>query len=154
MTSPIPGSAPAPSLPATVPTIAATPGTGPKPDPNARSKNEVDKDLFLKLLVAQLKFQDPSRPTDTSQFLSQTAQFTMVEKLEEVVKQQHEMVTAQLMAGTTSLIGKTITYTGPDGKEAAGVVTATTIGSDPHLKVGNTDVALSSVKEVKNTPAK
>jgi flagellar basal-body rod modification protein FlgD len=151
MTSPIPGSAP--SLPATTPTIPATPGTGPTPDANAKSKNEVDKDLFLKLLVAQLKFQDPSRPTDTSQFLSQTAQFTMVEKLEEVVKQQQEMVTAQLMAGTTSLIGKTVTYTGADGREATGVVTATTIGSDPHLKVGNTDVALSSVKEVKNTPA-
>src|SRR5688572_6367470 len=143
MTSPIPGSSP--SLPATVPTIPATPGTEPQPDPNAKSKNQMDKDLFLRLLVAQLKFQDPSRPTDTSQFLSQTAQFTMVEKLEEVAKQQQELIAAQLMNSATGLIGKTVTYTGADGKEATGVVTATTIGSDPHLKVGNTDVALSSV---------
>jgi flagellar basal-body rod modification protein FlgD len=151
MTSPIPGSSP--SLPATVPTIPATPGTEPQPDPNAKSKNQMDKDLFLRLLVAQLKFQDPSRPTDTSQFLSQTAQFTMVEKLEEVAKQQQELIAAQLMNSATGLIGKTVTYTGADGKEATGVVTATTIGSNPHLKVGNTDVALSSVKEVKNTQA-
>jgi flagellar basal-body rod modification protein FlgD len=150
MTSPIPGSSGSQS---TIPVIPATPGTGPKPDPDAKSKTQMDKDLFLKLLVAQLKYQDPSKPTDTTAFLSQTAQFTMVEKLEEVAKQQQEMVTAQLMAGTTSLIGKTITYTGVDGKEATGVVTATTIGSDPHLKVGNTDVALSSIKEVKTTPA-
>jgi flagellar basal-body rod modification protein FlgD len=150
MTSPIPGST---ELPPTAPTLAATPGTGPKPDPNAPSKNQMDKDLFLKLLVAQLKFQDPSRPTDTTAFLSQTAQFTMVEKLEEVAKQQQALVTAQLMTGATGLIGRTVTYTGIDGKEVTGVVTATTIGSDPHLKVGNTDVALSSVKEVKNPPA-
>lgn len=150
MSSPISGST---ELPPTVPTIPATPGTEPKPDPNAKSKTQMDKDLFLKLLVAQLKFQDPSKPTDTSQFLSQTAQFTMVEKLEEVTKQQQEMITAQLMTSATGLIGKTVTYTGIDGKEATGVVTATTIGSDPHLKVGNTDVALSSVKEVKNPPA-
>lgn len=150
MSSPISGST---ELPPTVPTIPATPGTGPKPDPDAKSKTQMDKDLFLKLLVAQLKFQDPSRPTDTTQFLSQTAQFTMVEKLEEVAKQQQEMITAQLMTSATGLIGKTVTYTGVDGKEATGVVTATTIGSNPHLKVGNTDVALSSVKEVRNPPA-
>lgn len=153
MTTPVPGPLPgSPGLPATVPTIPATPGTGPTPDPNAKSRNAMDKDLFLKLLVAQLKFQDPSRPTDTSQFLSQTAQFTMVEKMEEAAKQQQQLITAQLMTSATSMLGKTVTYTGLDGKEATGVVTATTIGSDPHLKVGNTDVALSSVKEVKNPP--
>ena len=134
--------------------ISGPSGTAPAPAPapatESKSKNDMDKDLFLKLLVAQLKFQDPSRPTDTSQFLSQTAQFTMVEKMEEAAKQQQQLITAQLMTGATNLIGKTVTYTGPDGKEATGVVTATTIGSDPHLKVGNTDVALSSVKEVKN----
>jgi flagellar basal-body rod modification protein FlgD len=150
VSGPLPGSS---SPPATTPTIPATPGTGPTPDPTARSRNSVDKDLFLKLLVAQLKFQDPTRPTDTSQFLSQTAQFTMVEKMEEAAKQQQELITAQLMTSATGMLGKTVTYTGPDGTEATGVVTATTIGSDPHLKVGNTDVALSSVKEVKNSPA-
>ena len=41
-----------------------------------------DKDTFLKLLVAQLKYQDPTNPTDATQFMSQTAQFTMVEKLD------------------------------------------------------------------------
>ena len=158
MTTPVSGPLPgspsgSPSLPSTVPTIPATPGTGPAPDPNAKSKNAMDKDLFLKLLVAQLKFQDPSRPTDTSQFLSQTAQFTMVEKMEEAAKQQQQLITAQLMTSATSMLGKTVTYTGSDGKEATGLVTATTIGSDPHLKVGNTDVALSSVKEVTNPPA-
>lgn len=150
MTAPIPDASGSIAPPRQIP---ATPGTEPKPDPNAPSKTQMDKDLFLKLLVAQLKYQDPSNPTDTSQFLAQTAQFTMVEKLEEVAKQQQEMVTAQLMAGTTALIGKTITYTGLDGTEATGVVTATTIGSSPTLKVGNTDVPLSSVKEVTAQPA-
>jgi flagellar basal-body rod modification protein FlgD len=62
------------------------------------------------------------------------------------------MVTAQLMAGATSLIGRTVTYTGSDGNEHTGVVASTTIGSSPTLKVGNTDVALSQVKEVRPTP--
>ena len=113
--------------------------------------DQMGKDTFLKLLVAQLKYQDPSKPADATQFLAQTAQFTVVEKLEELSKQQTEMVTAQLMTSATSMIGRTVVYTGNDGKEYTGVVASTTIGSNPQLKVGNTDVALSQVKEVRPT---
>jgi flagellar basal-body rod modification protein FlgD len=116
------------------------------------NKTKMDKDLFLKLLVAQLKYQDPSKPADASQFMAQTAQFTMVEKLDEMLASQQSMVSAQLMTGATSLIGRTITYAGLDGNDVTGVVTSATIsGSNPTVRVGNTDVALSSVKEVRPT---
>jgi flagellar basal-body rod modification protein FlgD len=148
MTSPISGSSSAADA-----IVAASSSKASGTSETSKSKNDMDKDLFLKLLVAQMKYQDPSKPADTSQFLAQTAQFTMVEKLEELSKNQTELLTAQLMTSATSMIGRTVTYTGLDGKEASGVVTSTTIGSNPTLKVGNTDVALSSVKEVKNPPA-
>jgi flagellar basal-body rod modification protein FlgD len=113
----------------------------------------MDKDLFLKLLVAQLKYQDPTNPADTSSFMAQTAQFTMVEKLTEVASGQQQLASAQLMLGATSLIGRTVTYTAADGKDVTGVVTSATIsGSSPTVRVGNTDVALSSVMEVRSTP--
>jgi flagellar basal-body rod modification protein FlgD len=64
------------------------------------------------------------------------------------------MVNAQLLVGASNLVGRTVTYTGLDGKDAVGVVMSTTLGSSPTLKVGNTDVPLSSVKEVSNTPSK
>ena len=140
MTTPISGA------PGTTPT---TPGTTP-----SASKNNMDKDLFLKLLVAQLKYQDPSNPADPTQFMAQTAQFTMVEKLNEVAAAQQQLVTAQLMLGATNLVGRTVTYPGPDGVERTGVVTSATIsGSNPTVKVGNTDVPLSSVREVRTTQA-
>jgi flagellar basal-body rod modification protein FlgD len=148
MTSPISATSGTAATNPLATTGSATPATT-----ESKSKNDVDKDLFLKLLVAQLKYQDPTKPADTTQFLAQTAQFTMVEKLEELSKQQTEMVTAQLMAGATNLIGRTVTYTGSDGNEHTGVVASTTIGSSPTLKVGNTDVALSQVKEVRPTPS-
>jgi flagellar basal-body rod modification protein FlgD len=116
-----------------------------------KPNDEMGKDAFLKLLVAQLKYQDPSKPADGSQFLAQTAQFTQVEKLSELARVQQDTLNAQLMVGASSLIGRTVTYTGLDGKEAVGVVTSTTLGSSPTLKVGNTDVPLSSVKQVAST---
>jgi flagellar basal-body rod modification protein FlgD len=116
MTSPVSGSSDVAAKIAAM----ATAGT---PAPQAtstesKSKTEVDKDMFLKLLVAQLKYQDPTKPADTTQFLAQTAQFTVVEKLSELSKQQSEMVTAQLMNSATNLIGRTVTYTDEKGRPA------------------------------------
>jgi flagellar basal-body rod modification protein FlgD len=115
-----------------------------------KTGSELGTDDFLKLLVAQLKYQDPSKPADSTAFLAQTAQFTQVQKLEELSANQQSTLTAQLMIGASNMIGRQVTYTGLDGKEAVGVVTSTTLGSSPTLKVGNTDVPLSSVKQVSN----
>jgi flagellar basal-body rod modification protein FlgD len=40
-----------------------------------------DKDIFITLLVAQLKNQDPLDPQDSTQFLAQLAQFNSLEQL-------------------------------------------------------------------------
>ncbi|GIJ48664.1 hypothetical protein Val02_55500 [Virgisporangium aliadipatigenens] len=115
-----------------------------------RSKTEMDKDLFLKLLVAQLKYQDPTKPADSTQFLAQTAQFTMVEKVEESNKAQQQLLTAQLMTTAAGLVGRTVSFVDGNGGQGSGVVTAATIsGSSPTVRVGNTDVPLSSVTEVR-----
>lgn len=114
--------------------------------------SELGQDAFLKLLVAQLKYQDPMNPSDGAQFLAQTAQFTQVEKLNELASAQQELVSAQLMLSASNLVGRTVTYKGADGVAVTGVVTSATIGgSNPTLKVGNMDVPLSSVTEVRQT---
>jgi flagellar basal-body rod modification protein FlgD len=125
---------------------------------------DLDKDTFLKLLVAQMKYQNPAQPADATQFLAQTAQFTTVEKLTNIETSQQSLLTAQLQLGAANLIGKTVTYAVPDTskpvdkdgnqptKLLTGVVTAASFtGSTPTLKVGDTDVALSTVKEVRST---
>lgn len=55
--------------------------------------NEVDpndlanKEVFLQLLIAQIKNQDPSRPGDSIQYLTQLSQFTSVEQLVDIKAQ-------------------------------------------------------------------
>ena len=113
------------------------------------SKSVGDQDTFLKLLVAQLKYQDPSNPADSTQFLAQTAQFTQVEKLGEIA----DMLSAQQLIGASALVGRTVTYQDADGNTFSGVVTKTKLNGDsePTLVVGNTDVQLSKVTEVQET---
>jgi flagellar basal-body rod modification protein FlgD len=113
------------------------------------SKSVADQDTFLKLLVAQLKYQDPSNPADSTQFLAQTAQFTQVEKLGQIA----DMIKGQQLIGASSLVGRTVTYQDAAGATQSGVVTTVKLNGDsePTLMVGNTDVQLSKVTEVQNT---
>ncbi len=112
---------------------------------------QMGKDTFLKLLVAQLKYQDPTNPTDSAQFMAQTAQFTTVEKLEEVAKLNTELLAAQRVLGASSMLGRTVTYTDATGNDVSGVVGSARMTADGTvLKVGATEVPLSSVREVRS----
>jgi flagellar basal-body rod modification protein FlgD len=123
-------------------TATSTTTTGPN--------KALGQDDFLKLLVAQLRYQDPSNPTDGSQLMAQTAQFTQVEKLSQLVTDQQSMMASQRMLSAGSMVGRTVTYPGADGLPLSGPVTSATLtGSEPTLRVGHTDVPLSSVMEIK-----
>ena len=114
--------------------------------------NSLGEDAFLKLLVAQMRYQDPSSPMDTSQMMSQTATFTEVEKLTSLLTTQQNLLSAQQMQSAGSLVGRTVSYTATDGTTATGVVSSAKLtGSEPTLVVGNKDVPLSSVTEVRST---
>jgi len=111
-----------------------------------KSKNLGDRDTFMKLLVAQLKYQDPSKPADSTQFLAQTAQFTQVEKLEGIA----DMMKGQQLITASSLVGKNVEYMDADGARFTGTISAAKLNGDsePMLRIGNTEVPLSKVTEV------
>ncbi|MBZ5604739.1 MAG: hypothetical protein LAO79_20770 [Acidobacteriia bacterium] len=64
------------SFPSTQTTVPSNPATN-SPDPSGLANEET----FLQLLVAQIKNQDPTQPTDGTQFLTQLAQFSSLEQL-------------------------------------------------------------------------
>jgi flagellar basal-body rod modification protein FlgD len=57
----------------------AAPSTPPRPDASVSST--VDFQSFLRLLTAQLRFQDPLAPIDSTQFVAQLSGFSTVEQL-------------------------------------------------------------------------
>ncbi|PZM89243.1 MAG: flagellar hook capping protein [Actinobacteria bacterium] len=116
--------------------------------------NQLGQDAFLKLLIAQLRYQDPTSPADSTSFLAQTAQFTQVEKLAELVADQRHLLYGQLMLNASSLIGRTVSYLGPNDELLTGVVTAASfVGGTPMLRIGEDEVPLFDVIEVRSTPS-
>ncbi|WP_380176279.1 flagellar hook capping FlgD N-terminal domain-containing protein [Kineococcus sp. DHX-1] len=127
----------------------------------AQQKTKDDKDMFLKLLVAQLRYQDPSKPADTTQFMAQTAQFSALEAMQDVAKQSTSMVAAQNKLQASTLVGQTVSYTGEDGKTKTGEVRSVSFIQDsaggtngePVLNVDGVSVVLSKIGGVGNAGA-
>lgn len=61
----------------------------------------MDKDAFLQLLVAQMKYQDPLEPTSNTEYISQYAQFSQVEQMQ-------NMAASSDLARATQLVGKEV----------------------------------------------
>jgi len=85
------------------PSAPAAPGADP-------ASNALNQDTFLRLLVAQLKYQDPMHPADSTQFLTQTAQFTVVETLQRMEKSQAIAQSAGQVLTASAMIGRAATY--------------------------------------------
>jgi flagellar basal-body rod modification protein FlgD len=111
-----------------------------------RRNDQLGKDAFLKLLVAQLRYQDPLKPSDPGDFMSQTAQFTSVEKLEELARLSSTTSRSLSMSAAGNLIGRTVSWFAEDGSTASGKVTAALPSADgAKLLVGTEEVPLDGV---------
>jgi flagellar basal-body rod modification protein FlgD len=106
-------------------------------------------------LVAQLKYQDPSKPMDSSEMISQSAQLSVVDKLESISSTLAESNSANRLTLGGAVIGKQVTYLEKDGATMSALVTGVAFdGATTVLKAGTTDIPLASVKSISTaTPA-
>ena len=113
------------------------------------ANSELGQDAFLKLLVAQLKYQDPLNPADGAEFLAQTAQFTMVEKLADLEAQGQSTVTSQQQMQAAQLVGRQVTYVDATGNLVEGVVESAEYTPDGQsLTIGGQAVELDNITKV------
>jgi flagellar basal-body rod modification protein FlgD len=114
---------------------------------------ELGSDAFLKLLVAQLKYQDPLNPADGAEFLAQTAQFTMVEKLTTMVTQGEDVARSQQETQAAQLVGKQVTFVSSTGAKSEGIVESTSFSDDGQtLMIDGKSIKLSAVTGVTGGP--
>lgn len=112
----------------------------------ANGFDRLGKNEFLKLLVAQLRNQDPMKPMEDREFIAQLAQFNSLEMLQNLDQRLEDLAGAQLLGQAASLIGKQITAGLADGTTISGAVTEVrVIGGVPKLVVGNQEVELNAV---------
>jgi flagellar basal-body rod modification protein FlgD len=106
----------------------------------------MDANVFMSLLVTQLKNQNPSAPMDTNQMMSQTLQLSMMEKMTELTTNSKEGFSLQMRTAAAQLIGHSVGYTLADGTTGTGIAKSVSYaGSVPSVMIGDLAVPLDSV---------
>ena len=112
---------------------------------NVKPSGEMGKDDFLKLLVGQLRHQDPMNPMEDKDFMGQMAQFSQLEQMTNVASTlQNERA--------FNLIGREVTYTNKEtGELKTGTVEKVSIeAGKTTLTIGGVSgIATDTVTEVK-----
>ncbi|MGH7004536.1 MAG: flagellar hook assembly protein FlgD [Alphaproteobacteria bacterium] len=102
-----------------------------------------DYQTFLKLLVAQMKNQDPTKPMDATQQVTQLAQFSSVEQAVQMNTKLDQLLASSSLSQADGIIGRTVTSV--DGK-ISGVVESVRIYSDGMIATleGGEELAISA----------
>jgi flagellar basal-body rod modification protein FlgD len=92
-----------------------------------RDPSALGKDEFLKLLITQLKHQDPISPVDDKEFIAQLAQFSSLEQMQNLNTNMSEMMLAQQkltsLGQAMQMIGKEVELFTQEGESLFGRVT-------------------------------
>jgi len=105
---------------------------------NSDSKTaNADYNTFIKLLIAQMKNQDPTKPMDSTEFVSQLASFSAVEqqtqtntKLDSMAQSLKNIMVDGPISRAEGYVGKYLSFTDEKGAVTAGTVQSVTIYSD------------------------
>ena len=114
------------------------------------SKDKIDSDAFLKLLITQLKYQDPLDPMDNGEFMTQLAQLSALE-----ATQNLQMGSQALgLMESVAFVGKLVEVIDAEGVSMTGIVDEVQFeNSAPVLLVNGMRVGLQNVVRVANPPA-
>jgi len=96
------------------------------------SKTAVDYQSFLKLLIAEMKNQDPTKPMDSTQYVAQLATFSQVEQSVQTNTKLDQIMQSSALSQADALIGRSITSA--DGK-TTGTVASVTLSSSGLIAV-------------------
>ena len=96
-------------------------------------KTILDKDDFLKLLIAELKYQDPLEPMKDKEFISQMANFSALEQMKNLNTGfekladniNYNLIPALMFQQSANLVGREVAYLNPDsiGEETPEILT-------------------------------
>jgi flagellar basal-body rod modification protein FlgD len=118
--------------------------------------DQMGSDMFLKLLVAEMKYQDPASPMSTSDMMAQTATLTQTQSLQQIAKQNSDLVSLQRSLSAAAMVGQTVSYTDTDGTTKSGLVSAVKMSTSDNTSqavIGGKSVDVGRITQVGAVPS-
>jgi flagellar basal-body rod modification protein FlgD len=119
--------------------ITGVNGVGMSGAATSAAKASVDYQSFLRLLVAEMKNQDPTQPMDSTQYIAQLASFSQVEQSIQVNSKLDSLLQLTQLTQAGSIIGKTVTSA---DEKISGVVNSVKLTSEGLVAVLDTGDSL------------
>ncbi|KAB1437705.1 flagellar hook assembly protein FlgD [Candidatus Galacturonibacter soehngenii] len=111
------------------------------------SNSSLDKQAFLQLLVAQMKYQDPLEPTSNTEYIAQLATFSQLEATQNL-QSSYEQSQASSLVGKPVIMKTTSKSTG-DTYSTVGYVDAVMMSNGkPYLYINSNYYSLSDLDTV------
>lgn len=118
---------PTDTVAAAIPMAAAAQTQAPAKPPVATDAFGLGFEDLLKIVLTQLTYQDPLKPMENYEFVSQLAQFSQIQQTQEMNSALQTLVTAQASSQAASLLGKTVDI-GSGAAALSGEITTVTFG--------------------------
>lgn len=100
----------------------------------------LDFQSLLRIILTQLTYQDPLKPLDNYQFVSQLAQFSQLQQTQSLNDQITSLLASQSAGQATGLLAKTVDIAAANGSLVSGTVTAVSFSTgSPQLTVRTSD---------------
>lgn len=114
------------------------------------TEKDLGQDKYLKLLVTQLRYQDPQNPLQNHEFAAQMAQFSALEQMTKMNSSMEKVIASARAGESYQMLGKEVSWLDSDSKEMQrGIVKAVVLADNrPMLRVGNIDVDPAMIAEV------
>jgi flagellar basal-body rod modification protein FlgD len=115
----------------------------------ATGRAQVTQEDFLKMLITELRSQDPMEPLKNSEFLGQIAHLNQLESYASLTDGIRNLQSSGDLASASSLIGKAVIGTTDQGQQGGGVVSRVVVENGTvKLVIGDQTMPLSSVAQV------
>lgn len=139
----------------TAPVSSVTPGGEVSPAQSATSAFGLGFDALLKIILTQLTYQDPLKPMDNFQFVSQLAQFSQVQQGQTANERLQALTAMQATNQATGLLGKRVDIAAGSAT-LSGMVTAIALsGGSPSITIETDDkrtiagVAIGNIVQIR-----
>ena len=111
-------------------------------------QQDLGKDDFLKILITQLRNQDPTKPMEDKEFISQMAQFSTLEQMNNMSEGFSNLSGKLQSSQAMSALGKSVEVATEGGQTVTGTVGEVTMGEFPQVLVNGTYYDFSQVKRI------
>jgi flagellar basal-body rod modification protein FlgD len=116
---------------------------------NRNPNDNLDMDDFFKLLTVQLTSQDPLKPMEDTEFISQMTGFSSLSEMENMAQDMKALREVQSSYNAQMMIGREVRATGPDGATVEGIVTRIAREGDEMVPyIGDQSVSIGSISEI------